>query len=186
MYGLFCDIGAATMNAIAKITAASLINVRKNLNFVSQSTPKHWFDNDPFKSRVADSLQLVFPDGERYFIESVRAYRDDITDEQLKADVADFIMQEAQHGMAHDHVNQKLKEQGVPVERMIGLAKKIMKQLESLLISKKIFLSRLETGPYSKDAISLYKKLGYSICGKFGSYKDDQLSTFMEKKLCKK
>jgi len=70
-----------------------------------------------------------------------------------------------------------------PTQRRKGLAKKIIDKLEALLISKDIFLSRLETGPYSKDAIGLYEKLGYSICGKFGSYKDDLLSTFMEKKL---
>jgi putative acetyltransferase len=70
-----------------------------------------------------------------------------------------------------------------PSQRRKGLAKKIIDKLETLLISKKIFLSKLETGPYSKDAIGLYKKLGYSICRKFGTYIDDPLSTFMEKKL---
>jgi len=70
-----------------------------------------------------------------------------------------------------------------PTQRRKGLAKKIIDKLETLLISKNIFLSRLETGPYSKDAIELYKKLGYSICEKFGSYNEDVLSTFMEKKL---
>ncbi|MEW7280894.1 GNAT family N-acetyltransferase [Aquimarina sp. 2201CG1-2-11] len=72
-----------------------------------------------------------------------------------------------------------------PTQRRKGLAKKIIHQLETLLISKDISLSRLETGPYSKDAIGLYKKLGYSICRKFGHYKDDPLSTFMEKRLKK-
>lgn len=78
----------------------------------------------------------------------------------------------------------ELKRIYVPLsQRRKGLAKKIIKKLESLLIGKKIFLSKLETGPYSNDAIRLYKKLGYSICGKFGSYKEDPLSTFMQKKL---
>ncbi len=70
-----------------------------------------------------------------------------------------------------------------PNQRRRGLAKRIINELETQMISKNIFISRLETGPYSPDAISLYRKLGYSICEKFGSYKDDPLSTFMEKKL---
>ncbi|NQX81910.1 MAG: GNAT family N-acetyltransferase [Flavobacteriaceae bacterium] len=70
-----------------------------------------------------------------------------------------------------------------PKQRKKGLAVKIINKLETLLISKNKFVSRLETGPYSKDAISLYEKLGYSVCEKFGSYKNDPLSTFMEKKL---
>lgn len=117
------------MNAIAQVTAADLMTVRKNLNFLSESTPKYWFDNDPFKTRVGDALQLVFPDGERYFIESVRAYRKEITDDTLKAAVKDFIMQEAQHGIAHDKVNQRLKDQGIPVEGMLDFAKKGMRRM---------------------------------------------------------
>lgn len=109
--------------------SSDYIKVRKNLNFLSAGTPKYWFDNDPFKTRVADSLQLVFPDGERYFIESVRAYRNQITDEKLKKTVKDFIMQEAQHGIAHDKVNQRLREQGMPVDGMIDFAKKSMRHM---------------------------------------------------------
>lgn len=117
------------MNAIANVSSTDFITVRKNLNFVSDTTPKYWFENDPFMTRVADSLQLVFPDGERYFIESVRAYRDDITDDNLKKAVKDFIMQEAQHGMAHDKVNKALIKQGMPVEGMIDFAKKSMRDM---------------------------------------------------------
>lgn len=48
-----------------------------------------------------DALSLTFPVGERYFIESVRALRDDkITDPELQQRVTDFIKQEAQHGNA--------------------------------------------------------------------------------------
>ncbi|NQZ30216.1 MAG: GNAT family N-acetyltransferase [Oceanospirillaceae bacterium] len=72
----------------------------------------------------------------------------------------------------------------VPVaHRGKQLAQKIMAVLESELLAKQIYCSRLETGPASKDAISLYSKLGYIERGPFGSYKPDPLSTFMEKKL---
>ena len=70
-----------------------------------------------------------------------------------------------------------------PSQRRRGLAQKIIHQLETLLIEKNIHTVRLETGPFSKDAIALYEKLGYSIRGKFGDYEDDPLSTFMEKQL---
>lgn len=78
----------------------------------------------------------------------------------------------------------ELKRIYVPTsQRRKGLAKKIINKLEELLISKGISVSKLETGPYSTDAIALYQKLGYSICDKFGDYKDDPLSTFMKKNL---
>ena len=72
----------------------------------------------------------------------------------------------------------------VPVaHRGKRLAQNIMAVLEAELVANGIFISRLETGPESKDAIGLYLKLGYVERGKFGSYPLDPLSTFMQKNL---
>ena len=76
--------------------------VRTKLNFKLEEVPRFWFGGDPFRTRLFDALSLTFPDGERYFIESVRLFRDKITDPDLQQRVADFIRQEAQHGIAHD------------------------------------------------------------------------------------
>lgn len=79
--------------------------VRSQLNFKIDEIPKFWFANDPFKTRFFDALSLTFPEGERFFIESVRLYRDQIQDRDLQQKVKDFIRQEAQHGIAHDKMN---------------------------------------------------------------------------------
>ncbi|OTG63167.1 metal-dependent hydrolase [Acinetobacter silvestris] len=94
--------------------------VRRHLNFKLQEIPRFWFGGDPFRTRVFDALSLTFPDGERYFIQCVRLYRDQITDPLLQQRVTDFIQQEAQHGIAHDKMNQILIEQGMPVKKFIG------------------------------------------------------------------
>lgn len=100
------------------------IEVRKNLDFqLKGNMPRFWFGNDPFKTRMFDALSLTFPDGERYFISSVRFFRDQIKDEALKTKVADFIMQEAQHGIAHDTMNQQMIDQGMPVQSMVKFMK---------------------------------------------------------------
>lgn len=91
--------------------------VRTNLDFKIDQIPKFWFGNDPFKTRFFDALSLTFPEGERFFIESVRLYRDQISDPTLQAKVKDFIRQEAQHGIAHDRMNQQMIAQGMPVEK---------------------------------------------------------------------
>lgn len=75
----------------------------------------------------------------------------------------------------------------VPVEqRRKGLAKMIMGKLEDTLIKNSIYISRLETGPESREAIKFYLNFGYIEREKFGDYKDDPLSTFMEKLLNKR
>lgn len=91
--------------------------VRTNLDFKLDLIPRFWFGGDPFKTRMFDALSLTFPDGERYFIQCVRLYREQITDPDLQQKVADFIKQEAQHGIAHDKMNQILMDQGMPVQK---------------------------------------------------------------------
>ena len=93
--------------------------VRKNLEFRLNEIPRFWFGGDPFKTRVFDALSLTFPDGERYFIQCVRLYRDQIQDPALSERVQAFIQQEAQHGIAHDKMNQILLDQGMPIQHYI-------------------------------------------------------------------
>ena len=64
-----------------------------------------------------------------------------------------------------------------------GIAKEIVKELESYLVKKSIFTARLETGIHQHEAIDLYKRLGYSVIAPFGDYTQDPLSVFMEKKI---
>jgi predicted metal-dependent hydrolase len=97
------------------------MHVRQDLDFgIDQDMPRHWFGNDPFKTRVFDAMTLIFPEGEKYFIQSVRLFRDQITDPAMQAKVRDFIRQEAQHGIAHERFNQVMIQQGMPVKQMIG------------------------------------------------------------------
>lgn len=113
------------MNALVKYSVNPV--VRKDLNFKLNEIPRFWFGGDPFKTRMFDALSLTFPDGERYFIESVRLFRDKITDPDLQQRVADFIRQEAQHGIAHDKMNQVMKDQGMPVDQFIRVLNKMFK-----------------------------------------------------------
>jgi len=103
------------MNAYVKYQVDPV--VRSNLDFRLNEVPRFWFDNDPFRTRMFDALSLTFPVGERYFIQSVRALRDKITDPDLQQRVTDFIRQEAQHGIAHDKMNEEMLHQGMPVDQ---------------------------------------------------------------------
>ena len=79
---------------------------------------RHWHPGGPQSSHYFNVQSLLFPQGERFFIRSVRHFRDGIRDPALQQQVAGFIAQEAMHGREHDAYNAALRDIGYPVERM--------------------------------------------------------------------
>jgi hypothetical protein len=65
-------------------------------------------------SHVVAVLSSLFPEGEDFFVRSVRNYRDHITDPELRKQVAGFIGQEAVHGREHRTFNRRLQSMGYP------------------------------------------------------------------------
>lgn len=101
----------------AKNTAPASI-ARRAVSFAHDSSiPRHWYRGWPQVTRFFDGLSLMFPLGEKIFIESVVHFRDQIaTDVALSQAVQDFVYQEASHIREHRAYNQRLAEQGAPTE----------------------------------------------------------------------
>jgi hypothetical protein len=79
--------------------------------------PKHFAtDGNIILSHLAAALSSLFPDGEEFFVRSVRRLRDQVTDPELKRQVAGFIGQEAVHGREHRAFNDRLAELGYPTK----------------------------------------------------------------------
>ncbi len=70
-----------------------------------------------------------------------------------------------------------------PESRSQGVARSVLIELEASSSRAGCDELLLETGPYSKEALAFYEKLGYQRRGPFGAYPDHPLSVFMEKKL---
>jgi hypothetical protein len=95
--------------------------------------PRH-FAGDLVSSHVAAALSAVFPEGEEFFVRSVRRFRDQITDPELKKQVGGFIGQEAMHGRQHRAFNDRLTELGYPtkyVDRAVAIGLKARERLLS-------------------------------------------------------
>ncbi|MDP2228334.1 MAG: metal-dependent hydrolase [Moraxellaceae bacterium] len=97
--------------------ASSGITVRR-MDFDFAGVPRYWVDNTPFLTHMLNALSATFPVGERFFVESVRHYRDRISDPQLKKEVSAFIGQEAMHAKEHDSYNQYARAHGIDLERI--------------------------------------------------------------------
>ncbi len=99
-----------------------------------QEVPKHFAaDGDLILSHVAASLSAVFPDGEDFFVRSVRHFRDQVSDPVLKRQVAGFIGQEAMHGREHRAFNDRLDQLGYPTKRFERFTEKGLAFRERLL-----------------------------------------------------
>jgi hypothetical protein len=77
----------------------------------------YWMDGDPVATAIMNTLSLTFPDGERLFIDAVRAYKDQVSG-KLAQDVKDFIAQEAIHAREHHLLNKVIDRTKYPVERV--------------------------------------------------------------------
>ncbi|MDN5862703.1 MAG: metal-dependent hydrolase [Salinisphaera sp.] len=101
---------------------------RRNLDFHlrEDDIPRYWFGGDPFKTRFFDALSLLFPEGERFFIECVRDYRDQVTDPEFAEQIKHFTFQEGQHSRVHVEYNRRLDRQGIHALRAEAVLKKIL------------------------------------------------------------
>lgn len=95
--------------------SAIAIQPRK-VHFDVSAVPRHWNGGDPVLTRFFDALSVHFPEGERFFIQSVRNYQEQVDDPRLREDIRHFIRQEGQHGIVHDSFNEVMSSQGVDVE----------------------------------------------------------------------
>lgn len=100
---------------------------------IPKGSARHAFFN---QNVLASSLFVVFsgifPPGERFFMESVRRYRDEITDPVLKAKISGFMGQEALHGREHERLNEFFAARGIDVavpERMIRIGLGLLERL---------------------------------------------------------
>lgn len=109
----------------------AIMPVRRNLSFKLPKSRVHdWNGNGLHFTQFLNTLSIFFPAGERFFIDSVRKYRDQIQDPELKEAIRNFIGQEGLHSREHIEYNQALADAGLPVEQYEAYVKKLLDNLK--------------------------------------------------------
>ncbi len=87
---------------------------------------------------------------------------------------------EESHGLAFGEVKRMYVR---PDFRGLGLARRVLMQLEEAASAQGVKILRLETGIHQQEAVRLYERWGFRRIGPFGEYHEDPLSLFFEKHL---
>lgn len=105
---------ATTVKSPRKLAGATVGIPPRQMDFqFPDHAPRYIYDNNATATTFFAVLSAIFPPGERFFVESVRHYRDRVSDTTLKAQVSGFIGQEAIHGREHEHLNAFLSARGI-------------------------------------------------------------------------
>lgn len=92
------------------------IKVRRvNFQF-KKDTSKFYYKNNPFSTSFINVLHILFPTGERFFVNSVLKHQKSIKDEKLKKQVRNFCGQEGIHSSMHERFWTILRDNGYIIE----------------------------------------------------------------------
>ncbi|MFD4444546.1 metal-dependent hydrolase [Nocardia sp. NPDC058519] len=94
---------------------------------------RHYVDGDLVTSHAIAFLSSTFPEGEDFFVRSVRRFAGEITDPELESQVQGFIGQEVTHGREHRALNERLYEMGYPTRRGERTVRRILRRYERFL-----------------------------------------------------
>jgi hypothetical protein len=116
--------------AARSVTPQDLTITPRDRKFVSDSRPARWWNGgDPVATALYNALSATFPEGEAFFVESVRKYREGAPP-KLAAEIKAFTTQEAIHSREHAAFNKAATESGydlTPLERRLQWRLGLMK-----------------------------------------------------------
>jgi hypothetical protein len=116
------------------------IKVRRvNFQF-KKDNPRFYYKNNPFSTHFINVLHIVFPTGERFFVNSVLKHQKSITDEKLKKQVRNFCGQEGIHSSMHERFWNILNENGYIIK---GFEEHIDKVLHKIVAKIEIEGTRI-------------------------------------------
>ena len=115
------------------MTSSNLSRTPENIDIVTRNRQfdieevlaTNWHSDDAFKTAFFNALSILFPLGEQFFIDSVKAYRNEIKDPVLQERIKGFMGQESVHRREHQKYNEALcAAHGLDLEELEALVAK--------------------------------------------------------------
>lgn len=90
------------------------------------AVPRYWLGGSRIATQIANGVNLLFPDGERFFVRSVHHFKQQLEqDPELWAQIRGFSSQEGRHAGAHERFFQILEQQGFDTRTFMKLYRKV-------------------------------------------------------------
>lgn len=108
----------ALATSTPRSTEPTPIPVRRlDLRLDPATVPVTYYGDDVHLTTMLNALSVLFPEGEKFFVDAVRNYKNEITDPRLMAEIAAFVGQEAMHSKEHLLLTEILEKQGLTTAR---------------------------------------------------------------------
>jgi len=115
--------------------AASFPVRRMDYNF--NGIPRYWCNDEPSFTHYFTGLSTLFPEGESYFVRSVRALRPKAKENKvLDREIGAFIGQEAMHSKEHHAFHVSAQQYGLNPESLEKVTGIILKGIEKVFSKK--------------------------------------------------
>lgn len=107
-----------TQNPSAIPTPSDLLITPRDMRFDrGELNERWWLGNAPIATAFYNALSATFPRGEAFFVDSVRAFRNDVP-EKLAREIRAFTKQEVIHSREHLAFNKRLAAAGYDLSRL--------------------------------------------------------------------
>lgn len=109
----------------------------RRMDYDFDEMPRYWCDNEPTLTHYFTGLSTLFPEGESYFVRSVRAVRKKLEkNSPLDRDVGAFIGQEAMHSKEHHAFHVSAQKFGLNPQSLENTTGALLKTIEKVFPEK--------------------------------------------------
>ncbi|WP_196781981.1 metal-dependent hydrolase [Acinetobacter shaoyimingii] len=109
----------------------------RRMDYQFNNIPRYWCNNEPSFTHFFTALSTLFPEGESYFVRSVRALRAKAKNNpRLDREIGAFIGQEAMHSKEHHAFHLSAKQHGLDPESLEKVTGIILKGIERVFSKK--------------------------------------------------